>query len=103
MESTMAQHPDTSVPTVPGIDLSFRPRTYFGPIPLETHLLARITGHERRELVRRRLVAGHEDPLPDLMASALDEEARVAIGRMHPALMGGEYLPPFNRNETEIA
>ena len=28
---------------------------------------------------------------------------RETLGRIHPAFMGGEYLPPFLPNETEIA
>jgi hypothetical protein len=40
----MIKHVSATVPAVPGIDLSFRPRTYFGPIPLEIHLLSRVAG-----------------------------------------------------------
>ena len=91
------------VPAVRGIDLSFRPTTYFGPLPLETHLLAQVTGHERREFLRVVIAAGDEALFPDLLASTLDDETREAIGRLHPTLMGGEYLPPLLPNETEIA
>jgi len=99
----MTQDSATPVPPVSGIDLSFRPRTYFGPLPLKTHLLARVTGHERRELLRRGLATGHGALPPELTFSTLDEDTRVAIGKIHPVLMGGEYLPPLHRNETEIA
>jgi len=33
---------------VPGVDLTFRPASYFWPLGLETHLLATIKGAERR-------------------------------------------------------
>lgn len=36
-----------TVPAVPCTDLSFRPRTYLGPIPLEAHLLSRAAGQAR--------------------------------------------------------
>jgi hypothetical protein len=99
----VTKHVVPRIPEVPGIDLSYRPRTFFGPLPLETHLLARVTGHERRELLRARLATG-DDGLPaDLFASTLDDDVREAIGRIHPALMGGEFLPPLFDNEIEIA
>lgn len=91
-------------PEVRGIDLSFRPRTYFGPLPLETHLLAHVTGHERRELLRLLLAAGGaEQAPPALVVSTLREDDRRDLGRIHPAMMGGEYLPPLDPGETEIA
>jgi hypothetical protein len=91
------------VPPVEGIDLAFRPRSYFGPRPLETHLLAQITGQERREMLRAQLAHGSRDYPAELQESTLDDAFREALGRMHPMLMGGEYLPPLTKNETEIA
>ena len=42
--------------------------------------------------------------MPEFLAkSALSEEERRAIGRIHPALMGGEYLPDLDATEIEIA
>ena len=44
------------------------------------------------------------DEVPEFLAkSALSEEERRAIGRIHPALMGGEYLPDLDETEIEIA
>jgi hypothetical protein len=37
------------------------------------------------------------------MLAGLFESDRETLGRVHPALMGGEYLPPFLDDETEIA
>ena len=91
------------VPEVPGIDLSFRPSTYFGPFPLETLPLARVKGHHRREALRAQLASEADDPMLDLLADLFESSDRESLGRIHPSLMGGEYLPPFPVNETEIA
>ena len=40
------------VPEVRGIDLEFRPRFYFWPLGLETQLLARIKGAERKAVLK---------------------------------------------------
>jgi Phage integrase family len=103
MESTMTEHvaaPSTSrrpLPEVPGIDLSFRPRSYFWPLGLETHLLARVKGAERKAALTRLIDARRLDEIPDFLAqSALSEAERKAIGRIHPAFMGGEYLPDLD-------
>ena len=95
--------PAVPVPAVPGIDLAFRPRTYFGPIPAETHLLAHTTGHERREFLRAQLASDGDDPMLDLLAGLFEDLDRESLGRIRPTLMGGEYLPHFLENETEIA
>jgi hypothetical protein len=92
-----------AVPEVEGVDLDFRPQSYFGPLPLETHLIARVTGHERREMLRAALATGDLNYPAELQESTLDEAFREKIGRIHPMLMGGEYLPPLEDDETEIA
>ena len=89
---------------IPGIDLTFHPSTYFWPLSLETHLLASIKGAERQAMVRDAIRKGNLDAIPDDIArSALSEADRLAVGRMHPAFMGGEYLPDHRENEVEIA
>ena len=48
--------------------------------------------------------AGGLDEIPGFLAqSALSDEERQALGRIHPAFMGGEYLPDLTSNEVEIA
>jgi hypothetical protein len=48
--------------------------------------------------------AGRRDEAPAFMAhSALSVDERRAIGRLHPAFMGGEYLPDMAQNEVIIA
>ena len=92
------------VPEVPGIDFAFRPRSYFWPLGRETHLLTRIKGAERKAALKRLIDAGRIDEIPDFLAqSTLSETERQALGRMHPAFMGGEYLPNMLQTEVEIA
>ena len=67
----MSKHVSAIVPAVSGIDLSCRPRTYFGPVALETHLLARVAGQSRREVLRRELAAGNLDLPLELVACLL--------------------------------
>ena len=87
-----------------GFDLTFRPTSYFWPMGLETHLLATIKGAERKAALQRLIDAGEVDDIPDFLArSALSDEERSAIGRIHPAFMGGEYLPNLRQQEVEIA
>lgn len=91
-------------PEVPGIDLTFRPPSYFWPLGLETHLLARIKGAERKAALKRLIDARLLDEIPDFLAqSALSDAERQAMGRIHPAFMGGEYLPDLLQNEVAIA
>lgn len=91
-------------PEIADIDLTFRPQSYFWPLGLETHLLARIKGAERRAALQQLLDSGHLDEVPAFLASsALTEEDRVALGKIHPAFMGGEYLPDLLADEVMIA
>jgi hypothetical protein len=104
MESTMNKHVATHSPTVPGIELSFRPVSYFWPLGLETHLLARIKGAERKAALKLLVESGRLDSIPDFLAqSGLSDGERKALGQIHPAFMGGEYLPDLRRSEVEIA
>ena len=87
-----------------GIDLDYRPASYFWPHGLATHLLARVKGATRKAALKNLIDAGRLDEVPEFLAkSALSEEERRAIGRIHPALMGGEYLPDLDATEIEIA
>lgn len=86
------------------IDLSFRPKSYFWPIGLETHLLASIKGAERHAALKALVDAGHLDDIPSLLThSALSAEDRSTLGMLHPAFMGGEYLPNLKGAEVMIA
>jgi hypothetical protein len=88
----------------PDIELDFRPNSYFWPMGLETHLLARIKGAERKAALKRLIDAGQLDEIPQLLVqSALGEADRRALGRFHPAFMGGEYLADLKADEVMIA
>ena len=91
-----------AVPTP--IDLKFRPASYFWPLGLEKHLLARVKGAQRRQALSALIDQGRLDEIPEfLYKSALDDEERTVIGRLHPMFMGGEYLPDMGAGEVEIA
>jgi len=86
------------------IDPDFRPASYFWPLGLETHLLSRIKGAERKKALQALIDDGRIDETPDFLAkSALPERERNLIGRLHRRFMGGEYLPDMGEREIEIA
>ena len=86
------------------INVDYRPASYFWPHGLATHLLARVKGATRKAALKDLIDAGRLDEVPAFLAkSALSEAERRAIGRIHPALMGGEYLPDLDETEIEIA
>jgi hypothetical protein len=104
MESTMSNDREVRACDVLGIDLCFRPRSYFWPLEVETHLLARIKGAQRRAELQSLLTSGPHGDIPDLLAkSGLSESERQVLGQVHPAFMGGEYLPDLAQSEVEIA
>jgi hypothetical protein len=87
-----------------GIDLDYRPASYFWPIGLEKHLLARVKGAERKALLQRLIAADLLDEIPEFLTrSALSEDERKAQAYIHPSLMGGEFLPDMDGEEIEIA
>lgn len=86
------------------VDLAFRPRSYFWPLCLETHLLSRIKGAERKAALQRVIDAGRLEDIPNLLIqSTLSEPERQSLGRIHPAFMGGEYLPDLLATEVMVA
>jgi hypothetical protein len=86
------------------IELDFRPRTYFWPHGLEKALLALVMGTVWRRELQALLAADKFDEIPPWLAcAALPPEVRAAAGRIHPAFMGGEYLPDLAEQEVEIA
>jgi hypothetical protein len=100
----MTKHLREHLPALPGIDLAFRPASYFWPLGLQTHFLARIKGAERKAALKQLIAAGRFDEIPSFLTkSALSSDERQALGRIHPALMGGEYLPDMLTDEVEIA
>ena len=90
-----------------GLDLEYRPPSYWetpGPIAA---VRSAIKGQNRRQLFTD-FVAGELGPEveqlePELLAESLDEGTRRMLGRLHPHWMGGEYLPSALPGEVEIA
>jgi hypothetical protein len=67
-------------------------------------LLSRIKGEHRKRDARKLLETGWMEELREfLLAEGLDDETRAMVSRMHPMLMGGEYLPDYEEDEVEIA
>ena len=90
------------VPEVGSIDLDFIPESYFTERDLQLALPSDILGQARRNIARL-MVAEGEDPPPELLEAVLAEDDRMALGRIHPMFMGGEYLPELQEGEVEIA
>ena len=82
-----------------GIDLSFRPSAKLFPL-----LLSRVKGTARRNELMKAMEEERLENLPEqFLHSALSDEQRSASAALHPALMGGEYLPDFLKDEVEVA
>jgi hypothetical protein len=82
--------------------LDIRPSSYWVPLDLMDAILRNVQGEERKWALRRTLEQG--GPLPqDWLTSALDDDTRNLLSRLHPRWMGGEYLPPYAHGEVEIA
>ena len=87
-----------------GIELDYRPTSYFWAAEKGIALMSDIKGAERRRLFAKALATGEEAAFSQaLLAAALTEHDREALGRIHPAFMGGEYLPNRAQQEVEIA
>ena len=85
-------------------DLDFRPTIYW-PIPesLES-IVSKIKGERRSRAARKLLWNGDSCAFSEwLMKSKLTDKEQEMLGRMHPLLMGGEYLPDYDQREVEIA
>ncbi|HXF65694.1 MAG TPA: hypothetical protein VNK67_03205 [Burkholderiales bacterium] len=84
-------------------DFEFRPKSYFGPMSLEHKIRTSIKGEARRRYAAFLLEREGEAAVDgDVLRESLADDEREAQGRIHPALMGGEYLPDFEPGEVEI-
>jgi len=67
-------------------------------------LLRNVKGTQRRQLITD---YWHQDRLPELneelLKDTISSASREGLGRIHPAFMGGEYLPEYTTTEVEIA
>jgi hypothetical protein len=95
-------------PQHPDFDLTYRP-DYWRPSDPISVIIANVKGEARHQqildvLKRRHQIIPPGVALPEeLLQDALSESDRIAWGRIHPAFMGGEYLPDYSRGEIEIA
>ena len=86
------------------IDYGQRPASYWEDADILTALLRNVKGQERRKMIREYWSQGRLHELDErLLADTLSEEDRDRLGKIHPALMGGEYLPDYRGGEVEIA
>ena len=87
-----------------GIKYSFRPKSYWGEDNVLQALLRDVKGAERRKMIKAYYEEGNFHELEEAFTKAsLSDEERFRLASIHPMFMGGEYLPDFNSNETEIA
>jgi hypothetical protein len=87
-----------------GIDLEFRPSDRLFPMTAEKLLLSRVKGTWRREVLTMAVAEDYLNEVdPFFTQVSLDNEERRARAAVHPAFMGGEYLPDFEEGEIEVA
>ena len=76
------------------INLDFRPATYFWPPNLETHLLSHVKGTQRRTALRAAIASNEFAQVFERIGdSELPDGMREAHFSIHPAFLGGEFLP----------
>ena len=85
------------------IDGSYKPTNYFWAYDRGIRLASNIKGAERKALYERLLKEGDSGACDELLTqSSLTVEQR-RMANVHPAFMGGEYLPDCDSSEVEIA
>ena len=86
------------------IDLAYRPESYFWAYDNNIKLASDIKGAERKAMYERAIQSGDIE-LANAIISVpeLTHEERKAQSGIHPAWMGGEYLPNREAQEVEIA
>jgi hypothetical protein len=88
----------------PNIDYNFRPTSYWDEKTVEQAILKNIKGEFRRKAIREALNNEKIEGIPEeFLEETLSKNIREATGRIHPHLMGGEYLPNYEAGEIEIA
>jgi hypothetical protein len=87
-----------------GLKYAFRPKSYWDDEGVLAALLRNVKGAARRELIIKHFHQGTLETLPEvLLNQELPDGVRMSLGRLHPCMMGGEYLPDFSSGEVEIA
>jgi hypothetical protein len=86
------------------IDLAYRPESYFWAYDNNIKLASDIKGAERKAMYERALKSGDIHLANAIISEPeLTHEQRKAQSGIHPAWMGGEYLPNRKAREVEIA
>lgn len=103
----MTRRRSPQVPEVDGIDLDFRPHSYWADHDPIAAITQNMKGQNRRVMARD-FIAGDMPKAfgainDELLEDTLDDSARVSLGQTHPSFMGGEYLPDYDCSEVEIA
>lgn len=95
--------------------MNFRPESYFKFDDWIAEVLTSVKGElRRRELARRIEESGVEtyeefvnaiieDEIDPALVREQTPDEKMALGRIRPELIGGEFLPDFDPMETEIA
>ena len=87
-----------------GIRYGFRPKSYWAETDPLSATLRNVTGENRRQMITDYWASGRIEELDvSLLQDEVDADTRTNLGRIHPSIMGGEFLPPFHPGETEIA
>jgi len=86
------------------IDYGFRPKSYRETTnPLQA-ILRNVKGTNRRQMIPDYWEAGRIEELDtSYVADSLDDDLRERLEQINPSFMGGEYLPPYQASEVEIA
>lgn len=87
-----------------GIRYAFRPKDYWNDTTVEQAVLRGVKGRRRRELLSQALADGQfENVAEEIQSAEIPDDLRRRLERIHPSFMGGEYLPGYTSDETEIA
>ena len=88
------------MPNHKDFQLNYRPESYWDD---NINGFTNIKGELRRQIIENAFREGNIDTLPDsIFSDELSNEERKFTGSIHPAFMGGEYLPDYLGDEVEI-
>jgi len=89
------------MPNPKDFNLNYRPESYWDD---KTSGFVNIKGEMRRRIIDKAFDTGEFGILPaSIFSDGISCEERQLIGSIHPAFMGGEYLPDSSLEEVEIA
>ena len=85
-----------------GIRYGFHPNSYWVDLNVYQFILSNVTGTSRRRIIDQALISGQFDQIPEaLTVVEIFSIFKRHLGRIHPCLMGGEYLPRYLPEEIE--